>query len=116
MATSDYDAALAGSANQGRVPMGNEGVKFTSPSSNPASGTAMPKGNVQAGDPTAAGTKVNRVNAPYVERNGAAYSVGTKYMKTTDPAAGMTQANGRVINPTIIRQSDSFGEGVGTSY
>ena len=116
MASSDYDAALAGAASQGRSAMGTEGVSFTSPSSSPASGTAVPKQNVQAGDPTGAGTKANRQNVPYTERTGAAYSVGAKYMKSTDPAAGLTQANGRVINPAIVRQADSFGEGVGTSY
>lgn len=119
MAKSDQDAALAGMAAQGRTPMGKEGIKFSSPSAKPVAGTLVPKKNVAAGDPTGAGTKANRVNqagAPGGERTGAAYSVKAKYMKMTDPTAGLTQANGRIISPAIRRQSDSFGEGVGTSY
>lgn len=115
MAKSDQDAALAGMAAQGREPMGNEGVKFSSPSANPVAGTLVPKKNVAAGDPAMTGVGI-RSNIPYGERNGASYKTTARYMKPTDPAAGLTQANGRIISPSIRRQSDSFGEGVGTSY
>jgi hypothetical protein len=111
------DEALAGMSNNGRKPMGKDGLSFTSPSANPASGTLVPKKNVAAGDPYGAGTKVNRVNQPYAgERKGAAYSIKATYMKQTDPAAGLTQANGRIVSPAVVRSADSFAEGNGTSY
>lgn len=115
MAKSDQDAALAGMAAQGRTPMGKEGIKFSSPSAKPVAGTLVPKKNTAAGDPAMTGTGISS-NVPYSERNGASYRTTARYMKPTDPAAGLTQANGRVISPAIRRQSDSFGEGVGTSY
>ena len=100
--------------------MGKEGVKFSSPSANPQAGTLVPKKNTAAGDPYAAGTKVNRVNeagAPGGERKGAAYSIkGFSYTKQTDPAAGLTQANGRIVSPAVVRSTDSFGQGSSTSY
>jgi hypothetical protein len=113
------DEALAGMSGNGRTPMGKDGLSFTSPSANPASGTQVPKKNVAAGDPTGAGTKANRVNeagAPGGERKGAAYSIKATYMKQTDPAAGLTQANGRIVSPAVIRSTASFAEGNGTSY
>ena len=117
MAKSDMDVAVAAENTQGRASMGTEGVKFTSPSASPASGTLAPKNNTAAGDPTAAGTKANRANAPYQgERMGAAYSIKASYMKSTAPEAGLTQANGRIVSPAVVRSHDSFGEGIGTSY
>jgi hypothetical protein len=111
------DEALAGMSKTGRAPMGKEGVKFSSPSASPAAGTLVPKKNAAAGDPTGAGTKVNRTNQPYTgERKGAAYSIKASYMKATDPAAGLTQANGRIVSPAVVRSADSFAEGNGTSY
>jgi hypothetical protein len=118
MASSDIDAALAGSAKQGRTPMGKDGRKFSSPSASPTAGTLVPKKGAQAADPTGSkGTpRVNVPAAPGGERIGAAYSVKVNYMKPTDPAAGMTQANGRIISPSVVRSTESFSEGVGTSY
>jgi hypothetical protein len=111
------DEALAGMSSNGRTPMGKDGLSFSSPSANPASGTLVPKKNTAAGDPYAAGTKVNRVNKPYAgERKGAAYSIKASYMKNTDPAAGLTQANGRIVSPAVVRSTASFSEGSGTSY
>lgn len=116
MASSDYDAALAGSANQGRVPMGKEGVAFSSPSAAPKSGTLVGKKNTQAGDLAATGVGV-RANVPYAgERSGAAYSIKARYTKSTSPEAGATQANGRVVSPSVVRSKDSFWEGNSTSY
>ena len=99
--------------------MGKEGVKFSSPSASPDAGTLVPKKNTAAGDPYGAGTKVNRVNQPIApggERQGAAYSIKASYMKATDPAAGLTQANGRIVSPAVVRSTASFSEGSGTSY
>ena len=119
MAKSELNAAVAAGNTQGRKTMGDEGRKFTSPSASPQAGTLIPKKNTAAGDPTGAGTKSNRVNemrAPGAERKGAAYSVKATYMKQTDPSAGMTQANGRVVSPAVTRQRDSWAQGIETSY
>ena len=119
MAKSEVDAAAAAGNTQGRKTMGDEGRKFTSPSASPQAGTLVPKKNTAAGDPTAAGTKANRVNearVPGAERKGAAYSIKATYMKQTDPSAGMTQANGRIVSPAVTRQKDSWAQGIETSY
>jgi hypothetical protein len=117
MAKSELDAAVTAGNTQGRKTMGSEGRKFTSPSASPEAGTLVPKKNTAAGDPYGAGTKVNRVNEPYAgERKGAAYSIKATYMKQTAPEAGMTQANGRIVSPAVVRQKDSWTQGLETSY
>jgi hypothetical protein len=117
MAKSDLDTAVAAGNTQGRKTLGREGTKFTSPSASPDAGTLVKKKNTAAGDPYAAGTKANRVNKPYAgERKGAAYSIKATYMKQTDPAAGLTQANGRIVSPSVTRQRDSWAQGIETSY
>ena len=117
MAKSDLDTAVAAGNTQGRKTIGNEGRKFTSPSASPEAGTLVPKKNTAAGDPYASGTKVNRVNQPYAgERKGAAYSIKATYMKQTAPEAGLTQANGRIVSPSVVRQRDSWEQGIETSY
>lgn len=111
--------ALAGMAKQGREPMNKEGLKFSSPSAKPQAGKLVPKsGNAKAGDPTAAGTKANRSNvtASSADRNGAAYSIKASYMKTTDPSAGQTQANGIIIKTSVNRDRSNFDGGAGASY
>jgi len=113
------DEALAGMAKQGRTPIGREGAKFSSPSASPKAGTLVPKKDSKAGDPTGAGSKMNRQNVPQVpggERHGAAYSIKAKYTKLTDPAAGMTQANGRIIASATKRDRANFDSGAGASY
>jgi len=117
MAKSDLDTAVAAGNTQGRKTSGSEGTKFSSPSASPEAGTLIPKKNTAAGDPTGAGTKVNRVNQPYAgERKGAAYSITATYMKQTAPEAGLTQANGRIVSPAVVRQKDSWTQGIETSY
>jgi hypothetical protein len=108
--------ALAGMAKVGapRSPMGREGTKFSSPSSKPAAGKLRPRGNAAAGDPAYEG-QGTRKNVP-VERHGAKHTIITNIVKQNDPAAGLTQANGRVIPSAIKRTADSFGQGIGTSY
>ena len=116
MAKSELDAAVAAGNTQGRESSGREGTKFSSPSASPKSGTLVPKKNTAAGDPAITNPGV-RANAPYAgERKGAAYSVKATYMKQTDPSAGMTQANGRVVSPSVVRQKDSWTQGIETSY
>ena len=117
MAKSELDAAASAGNTQGRKTMGDEGRKFSSPSASPEAGTLVPKKNTAAGDPTGAGTKANRVNQPYAgERKGAAYSIKATYMKQTAPEAGLTQANGRIVSPSVVRSKDSYTEGLETSY
>lgn len=116
MASSDQDAALAGMAKQGRTPMNREGLKFSSPSASPQAGKLVPSNNSKGADPAMQGKGI-RENVPYAgERTGASYTARVRYTKNTDPAAGLTQANGRIVSPAVVRQTDSFGEGVGTSY
>jgi hypothetical protein len=113
------DEALAGMAKQGRTPMMKDGRKFTSPSAAPQAGTLIKKKNTAAGDPYAQ-PKPSRSNVPAAspaqDRNGAAYSIKARYTKLTDPAAGMTQANGRIIKTAMKRDRTNFDSGAGTSY
>jgi hypothetical protein len=113
------DEALAGMAKQGRKPMMKDGIKFTSPSAAPKAGTLVPKKNTAAGDPTSQ-KGAPRANVPAAspaqDRNGAAYSIKARYTKLTDPAAGMTQANGRIIKTAMKRDRTNFDSGAGTSY
>jgi hypothetical protein len=116
MAKSDLDAAVAAENTQGRQSSGREGTKFTSPSASPKSGTLMPKKNTAAADPAVTNPGI-RTNQPYAgERKGAAYSIKATYMKQTAPEAGMTQANGRIVSPAVVRQKDSWSQGIETSY
>ena len=116
MAKSDIDVAVAAENTQGRKSEG-AGISFTSPSAKPANGTLVAKKGAQAGDP-AVQNQGTRGNRPYSgqERLGAAYGVKASYAPQTEPAAGLTQANGRIVNPSVIRQKDSWSEGMETSY
>ena len=112
---SDEDAALAAEYSQGRQPEGREETSFSSPSAGPLMGTLEPRKNVQAGDPTAAGTRVARPNRlmSSVERNGAAHTIVTSILKANEPSAGATLANARIIPATTKR---NFSGGIGSSY
>ena len=115
MASSDVDAALAGMAKTGapRKPMGKDALSFTSPSAKPASGKLVTRGGAQAADPAVQG-QGTRANVPYAgERQGAAHSIAVNIVKQNDPAAGLTQANGKTIPATTKR---NFGGGVDSSY
>ena len=116
MAKSELDAAASAGNTQGRKTMGSEGRKFTSPSASPEAGTLVPKKNTAAGDPAVTNPGI-RANAPYAgERKGAAYSIKATYMKQTAPEAGLTQANGRIVSPAVVRSKDSWAQGIETSY
>jgi hypothetical protein len=113
------DEALAGMAKQGRTPMNKDGIKFSSPSASPKAGTLVPKKNTAAGDPYGSkGAPRSNVPATGQDRAGAAYSIkgGPRYTKMTDPAAGATQANGRIITTAAKRDRSNFDSGNGTSY
>jgi hypothetical protein len=111
------DEALAGMAKQGRKPMMKDGVAFTSPSASPKAGTLVPKKNTAAGDPYGSkGAPRSNVPATGKDRMGAAYTVQARYTKNTDPAAGMTQANGKIIATATKRDRTNFDGGMGASY
>ena len=112
------EESLAGASTQGRTPMGKEGIKFTNAS---ATGTGRNKlvsrSNGKSGDPV--GTKANRgseLQTPEKERKGAAYTIKGTIHKPTDPAAGATQANGRIISSATNRDRGNFDGGMGASY
>jgi hypothetical protein len=113
------DEALAGMAKQGRQPMMKEGIGFSSPSASPKAGTLVPKKGAQAGDPYGSkGAPRSNVQAslPAQDRNGAAYSIKARYTKLTDPSAGQTQANGKIIKTAVKRDRTNFDSGAGASY
>jgi hypothetical protein len=65
--------------------MNRDGISFTSPSASPKAGTLIPKKGAQAADPTVQGTGM-RTNIPAgKDRNGAAYSIKSNYMRQTSP-------------------------------
>jgi len=103
-------------ASQGRPTMGDEGRKFSAPGAKPLKGTLIKKKNTAAGDPTAMGTKVARPNVPVsaAERNGAAHTVITSYMKQTAPEASSTMMNAKIIPGKTKR--GGFSDGVDSSY
>lgn len=105
------DEAVSAENQQGRHSMGNEATHFNT--AVPQHGKLVAKKGAQAGDPTGAGTAVPR---KMTEKQGAAYSVGSKYMKQTEPAAGATQANGRIVPPVMQRQAPNFQGGMEASY
>jgi hypothetical protein len=116
MAKSIEETEFSAENHEGRHSEGREGTKFTSPSASPKKGKLMPRKNTAAGDPAITNPGV-RANAPYQgERKGAAYSIKATYMKQTAPEAGMTQANGRIVSPSIVRQKDSWSQGMESSY
>ena len=112
------DEALAGMAKQGRTPMNKDGIKFSSPSASPKAGKLVPKKNTAAGDPygSKGAPRSNVAQTPGGERLGAAYSIKASYTKLTDPAAGQTQANGRIIATATKRDRTNFDSGAGASY
>lgn len=97
-----------------RQTMGKEGAKFSSPSASPKAGTLVPKKSSKSMDPYAQPMGKKGTSAP--DSMGAAHTIKATYMKQNEPAASATQANGRIMNPSIKRSVDSFSEGSSTSY
>jgi hypothetical protein len=81
-------------------------------SPNQMQGTLVPKKNIQAGDPTNPGSKVNRPNVPYNESLGAKYRVSVPFTPTIDPAAGPTMASARVVPSISGRENPNFESGI----
>lgn len=97
-----------------RETMGKSGAAFTSPSASPKSGKLVPKKGAQASDPAAQSMGKRGTSSP--DKMGAAHTIKATYLRQTSPEAASTQANGRVFDAAIKRSSQSFGEGVSTSY
>lgn len=114
------EEALAGMARVGspRVPMGNDAIMdFANANAvPPLRGELVEKtGNAKGGDPTPP-TGAPREQVPAsVERSGASFRIRTVTPPMVDPAAGATQANGKIV-PPVMRRSDSFGDGAEGSY
>ena len=110
------EEALAGMAKKGRTPMNKEGIAFTAPSASPKAGKLVSKGGAQAADPSAQGVGVRGMAAAsHTDRNGAQYSITSRYMRQTSPEAGATQANGRLFQSAVKRTNPNFSAGVATS-
>lgn len=123
--TSDELYQSHASAGSARIPMG-AGSYSVSPEATLSSvdevnktqlqGTLVPKKNLQATDPTNPGSKVNRVNVPYgQERLGASYNVKVNFLPLTDPVAGATMRNARIVPSVQGRQNPNFGAGIQSS-
>lgn len=106
--TSDEAHSDASAANSVRIPIGGAAPA-------PAlQGTLVPKKNVQAADPTGAGTKVNRQN---IEVLGATYRVQPKAtFVQLDPSAGPTMASAKVVPSVQGRVAPNFDSGNQASY
>lgn len=106
--TSDEAMEQHAAEGSARVPVG-----LVSGPDYPEAGTAVPRHNTQAGDPTNPGSKQNRVN---IERIGATYRVNAKMSASIDPAAGATMANARIVPSIQGRANPNFESGIQSAY
>lgn len=112
------EEALAGMARVGspRVPMGNSAITDFANANPvpPLRGTLVGKGGAQAGDPTP--PTAIRENVPVgSEKSGASYRIKAVTPPMIDPAAGATQANGKIV-PAAMGRGGSFGDGANGAY
>lgn len=119
------EEALAGMAAVGspRVPMGTSMVHdFQNVSGTPVRGTLMPRGNKQGGapyedqtvPPASPGLPANRTNIPQ-ERLGAQYRVSAMVPAPVMAEAAATQANGRIVPSSVVREGN-FEDSARNSY
>ena len=99
--------------------MGMDAVTSAAPVM-PERGTAVAKKNTQSADPTAGG-KSNKKNilvnnSAASERMGARYRTSVNFPAGTEPAAGPTMANARVVSSIMGKQAPNFNDGMGSSY
>ena len=119
--TSDEHHADAAAAGSHRIAMGSDTPmpsfdmgQLDELAPGQMEGTLMPRHNVQAGDPTNPGSKMNRQN---IEVIGASYRVAPKAtFVQLDPAAGPTMANARIIPSVAGRSNPNFQGGNEASY
>ena len=113
----DIRGVVAGAAQEGRVPMGDTAIDQIT-SVRTVSTFAHPeliraKYAMQLSDPALVPGAAPR--SPVMsERLGAKYDVNvpTATAPLTNPEAGNTQANGKIVPPKIVRSMDSFQGGV----
>jgi hypothetical protein len=114
------EEALAGMARVGapRVPMGTSAITdfANAPAVPPLKGDLIPKtGNAKGDVPHEPPTAI-KANVPvFSEKSGAAYRIRAVQPPMIDPAAGATQANGKIV-PSILGRGGSFGDGATGSY
>ena len=120
------EEALAGMAAVGspRVPMGTSMVHdFQNTSGMPLRGELVPRGNTQSGGavyedqtvpPASPGMPAYRQNIPQ-ERLGAQFRVSTMVPAPVLIEATATQANGRIVTSSVIREGN-FGDAAKNSY
>lgn len=114
------EEAIAGMARVGspRIPMGMSAILDFANAEviPPLKGTQVPKtGNAKGATPWGPPTGV-RENVDFrSERSGASYRVNAVGAPTIDPAAGATQANGRIV-PSALAREDSFDDGMMGAY
>ena len=102
--------------NQWALLMGNQATKFSA--AMPKKGTSVPRKNTAAGDPAieAKPSRGKTLTSGKGEGHGAAYQIKSSYAPQTEPAAGATQANGRIVPPVMQRQAPNFQGGMQSSY
>jgi len=112
--------ASAEHANSPRRYVGMDQTQFSNVSGTPVAGTQMPRKNTQSADSTIA-DKANRSNvsaggAVASERMGARYATSVKFPAGTEPAAGPTMANARVVPSVAGKNRPNFEDGVHSNY
>jgi len=121
------EEALAGMAAVGspRVPMGTSMVHdFQNTSGMPLRGELIPRGNTQTSmeatyqgqtvPPAMPGLPANRIPVPQ-ERLGAQFRVTTHVPAPMLIEATATQANGRIVTSSVVREGN-FGDAAKNSY
>lgn len=112
------DEALAGMAKVGnpRQPMGTDGYTFNDASGAPSKNTTLVgKKGAQAADPALAPGQPGTHRYAAYDRNGAHYGVVVNYISQTEPAAGATQANGRIVRSVAGKSAPNFSDGASSS-
>ena len=109
------DVAVASEKRDGRDVMGKQATNFSA--AEPQKGNLVSKKNTAAGDPTAMSKPSRKATQTSGrETHGASYTVKSSYAPQTEPSAGATQANGRIVPPVMRRQAPNFEGGMQSSY
>lgn len=110
------DNVRAAGAGSLRKSMGDGAQKFknVSGAASPNTKTVKKTGSGKQGD-AGLGSGGNR-GPISAERLGPQFTVSASIVKQIDPSAGLTQANGRVVPPSVVRSRPSFDDERGRSY
>lgn len=108
------EEALAGMARVGspRVPMGNSAFVASFPSASPERGIVMSKKHSKSVDPAVMNTGAGVHRYGSYDRNGAHYGVPVMFSASVDPAAGLTQANAKIVPSVAMRSAPNFAMGI----